>query len=74
VLDLANHFSLTASINKTTMSKLGLLGRAIGSLISLVTRIVFWVVQNTSLAVSLALTTYTIGEYTKKFIQDKPKG
>jgi len=55
------------------MSKLGLLGRAVGSLISLVTRIVFWLVQNTSLAVSLALTTYTIGEYTNTLIKDKPK-
>jgi hypothetical protein len=56
------------------MSKLGLLGRAVGSLISLVTRIVFWFVQNTSLAVSLSLTVYTIGEYTHRFLQDKPKG
>lgn len=56
------------------MSKVGLLGRAIGSLISLVTRIVFWFIQNTSLAVSLALTVYTLGEYTNRFIKDKPKG
>jgi len=55
------------------MSKLGLLGRAIGSLISLVTRIVFWFVQNTSLAVSLSLTVYTLGEYTHRFIKDKPQ-
>jgi hypothetical protein len=55
------------------MSKVGLLGRAIGSLISLVTRTVLWVVQHTSLAASLGLTVYTIGEYTHKFIQDKPQ-
>jgi hypothetical protein len=56
------------------MSKFGLLGRAVGSLISLITRVVFWFVQNTSLAVSLGLTTYTIGEYTHRFIKDKPQG
>jgi len=55
------------------MSKLGLLGRAVGSLISLVFRLVTWFVQHTSLAVSLALTTYTIGEWTNKFINDKPQ-
>jgi len=55
------------------MSKLGILGRAVGSLISLVTRIVVWFIQNTSLAISLGLTVYTVGEMTNKFIKDKPE-
>jgi uncharacterized membrane protein len=56
------------------MSKMGLLGRAVGSLISLVTRLVFWIVQSTSLVVSLGLTVYTVGEYTNKVVKENPKG
>uniref|UniRef100_A0A1I7RN95 Reticulon-like protein n=1 Tax=Bursaphelenchus xylophilus TaxID=6326 RepID=A0A1I7RN95_BURXY len=55
------------------MSKVGLLFRAIGSLISLITRITFNLVHYVGLLGSLGVTVYTVGEYTHNFIKDKPR-
>ncbi|CAD5224163.1 unnamed protein product [Bursaphelenchus okinawaensis] len=55
------------------MSKVGLLFRAIGSLISLITRITFNIVHYASRLGSLGVTVYTVGEYSHSFIKDKPR-
>jgi len=51
------------------MSKAGVLGR----LFSFLANVIIYIVQSASLAVSLGVTVYTVGEYTNKFLKDKPK-
>jgi len=53
------------------MSKLGAIGRAIYYLISLVVRLALSVLQYVALMLSIAITIYTIGDYTRQAIRDK---
>uniref|UniRef100_A0A7E5A1I2 Reticulon-like protein n=1 Tax=Panagrellus redivivus TaxID=6233 RepID=A0A7E5A1I2_PANRE len=53
-------------------SKSGALGRAFYGLISLIVRLSYKLVLNVALVGSVAITAYTVGEYTHKVIKDKP--
>lgn len=56
------------------MSKTGAVGRAIGSLLSFFTRLTISILQYVALFVSIGVTIYTIGDYTKRVVHDKKAG
>lgn len=56
------------------MSKFGALGRGIYALIALITRLSYKVFVNVAFIVSLGISVYTVGDYTRAFVKDKPAG
>ncbi|KAI6220681.1 Reticulon-like protein [Aphelenchoides fujianensis] len=62
-----------SSSHSRAMSKFGILGRAVASLLSLVIRLTYNLATWASLFASIGLTTYTVGEYTMKGLKDQKK-